>query len=92
MKAHGMTHNPAQVVFGSVGAAVGILNLVLIHSVPGVACLLLPLVYFPPATAYLKQRFGLPVPVVVQGIVAFVLFLFTLGVSGPGDLLDKRVI
>ncbi|PKV62833.1 hypothetical protein [Pontibacter ramchanderi] len=92
MKAYTLTYPLLGWFFGLVVAAVGVLNLVLVHPVPGIAYLLLSLVYLPPANAYLKRHLNISIPVVVKIILAIVLFMFTLGVSDLGDMLDKALI
>lgn len=76
-------------LFGIVLVIVGLLNMLLVHAVPGIAYLLISLVYFPPANAYIRQRFGFSIPLVVKIILGIVLFMFTLGVSDLGDMIDK---
>jgi hypothetical protein len=89
-----MTNNQSTVLnliswlFGIVVLTVGVLNLFLVHAVPGVIYLFLSLVYFPPANAMLKKRFGFSIPVLVKIILAIVMILFTLGVSDLGDMID----
>lgn len=75
-------------VFGLVVFIVGLLNMFLVHLVPGVAYLLLSLVYLPPANAFVKQWLGLSVPLVVKVFLGIVLIMFTLGVSDLGDMMD----
>lgn len=69
--------------------AVGVLNILLVHPVPGVAYLLLSLVYFPPANAYFRKKSGYSIPIVIKIILGVVIFFFTLGVSDLGDMIDK---
>ena len=76
-------------IFGTAVLATGLLNMFLVHPVPGIAYLLLSLVYFPPANAYLRQKLGFTIPLVVKIILGIVLFMFTLGVSDLGDMIDK---
>ena len=76
-------------VAGILVLTVGILNIILVHPIPGVVYLLLSLVYFPPASAYLKQKTGFSIPAVVKLFLGIVLFFFTLGVSDLGDMIDK---
>ena len=76
-------------VFGLLVVTIGVLNMALVHPVPGVAYLLLSLVYFPPANAFLKRKLGFAIPLVVKIILAIVLVMFTLGVSDLGDMIDK---
>jgi hypothetical protein len=69
--------------------ATGILNIFLVHPVPGVIYLLISLVYLPPANVYLKNKFAITIPVLLKLILAFTLLMFTLGVSDLGDMIDK---
>ncbi len=43
-------------VFGAAIFAIGVLNVFLVHTVPGVIYLLLSFVYYPPANAILKKK------------------------------------
>jgi len=76
-------------LFGLVILAVGLLNIFLVHPVPGIVYLLLSLVYFPPANAILQKKFGFSIPLVFKIILGIFLFMFTLGVSDLGDMIDK---
>lgn len=76
-------------VFGVVVLAVGVLNIILVHPVPGTVYLLLSLIYFPPANAYLKQIVGFSIPPAVKIFLGIVIIMFTLGVSDLGDMIDK---
>lgn len=74
--------------FGGVVFAIGMLNLLLVHPVPGVVGLLLSLVYFPPANAVLEARTGLSIPLAVKVMLGVAVIWFTLGVSDLGDMID----
>ena len=76
-------------LFGILLLIVGILNMILVHPVPGVAYVLISLIYFPPANAYIRRKFGFSFPLFVKLILGVVLFMFTLGVSDLGDMIDK---
>ena len=76
-------------VFGLVVVTIGLLNLFLVHPVPGLAYLLLSLVYFPPANDYLRKKLGFSIPLMVKVALGIVLIMFTLGVSDLGDMIDK---
>ena len=76
-------------IFGTIVFAIGILNVFLVHAVPGVVYLLLSLVYFPLANAVLKKNFGFSIPLAVKIILGIVIIMFTLGVSDLGDMIDK---
>ncbi|WP_345160715.1 hypothetical protein [Pontibacter saemangeumensis] len=76
-------------IFGLVVITIGLLNLFLVHPVPGIAYLLLSLVYLPPANAYIRKKWRFSVPLVVKILLGIVLIMFTLGVSDLGDMIDK---
>lgn len=75
-------------LFGIAVFAVGVLNMFLVHPVPGVVYLLLSFVYFSPANAILRKRFGFSIPIAVKIILGIVIIQFTLGVSDLGDMID----
>lgn len=84
-----ITLNIISWIFGIIVLAIGVLNLFLVHPIPGVVYLLLSLVYLPPANNILKKRFGFSIPLVVKIILGIVIIMFTLGVSDLGDMFDK---
>jgi len=71
--------------------AIGILNMFLVHLVPGIIYLLLSFIYFPPANALLKERTGFSIPLIVKIGLGIVIIMFTLGVSDLGDIFDDWV-
>ena len=73
-------------ILGIAFFAIGVLNVYLVHPVPGVFYLLLSFVYFPPANAILKERFGFSIPLVVKIILGLVIVWFTLGVSDLAEM------
>ena len=73
-------------MFGVAFFAIGVLNLVLVHPVPGIFYLLLSFVYFPPANAILNERLGFSIPLVVKIILGLVVVWFTLGVSDLAEM------
>lgn len=66
--------------------AIGVMNVFLVHPVPGIIYLLLSSVYFPPVNAILRIRLGISVPVVVKAIMGIVIIWFTLGVSDLAEM------
>ena len=64
---------------------IGVLNLFLVHPVPGVFYILLSFIYFPPATAILKKRFGFSIPRLAKIILGLIILWGTLAV---GDLME----
>ena len=65
--------------------ALGLLNLFLVHPVPGVFYLLLSLVYFPQTNVLFKKWFGFSIPLIVKIILGLVILWGTLAV---GDLAE----
>ncbi len=88
MKSNVMTSNPAGWLFALALVTLGILNLVLVHPVPGIVYMLLSLVYFPPVTTALRNKFSFSIPVFVKIILGIVIVMFTLGVSDLADMID----
>jgi hypothetical protein len=79
-------------IFGIIVWMISVLNLFLVHTVPGVVLvvyLFLSLVYFPPANAVFREKFGFSIPPVVKIILGIFIIMFTLGVSDLGDMIDK---
>jgi hypothetical protein len=83
-----MKSNPAAWLFGLIVLGIGVANLLLVHPVPAVAYALVSLVYFPPASAALKDRFGVSIHPVARILLAIGVIMFTLGVSDLGDMID----
>lgn len=69
-------------------ATLGILYFVLVHPIPGIVCLLLSFVFFPPANDLFRRKLGMKIPLPVQVLLFIIIFWFTLGVSDLGDMID----
>jgi len=76
-------------IFALLLFVIGILNVILVHPVPGLIYFLLSFLYSPPAGNFLKERFGFVVPRVIKIAFAILILMFTLGVSDFGDMIDK---
>jgi hypothetical protein len=74
-------------IFGIIFVVIGVLNMVLIHPVPGIFYLLLSLLYFPQVNTYFNNRFGFSIPRVVKIIVGFVILWGTLAVGDLAEML-----
>ena len=79
-------------IIGLVVFTIGVLNLLLVHPVPGLVFILLSLLYFPPADKFFIRNFGRPVPLWVKVLLGFVIIWFTLGVSDLGDMMDDLLM
>lgn len=64
----------------------GILNLFLVHPVPGFAYMLLSLIFCPPVKSYIAKKTGFVIPLFVQVILGFIIIWFTLGISDLGEM------
>jgi hypothetical protein len=69
-------------------ATIGLLNLFLVHPVPGIVFLLISMVYFPPAAMFFQKVFGTAIPSLVKIILFIIIVWFTLGISDLGDMID----
>ena len=76
-------------LFAALVFTAGVANLFLVHPVPGVAYLLLSVVYLPPVDDMLKRKFGFSILPIAKIILGIVIIMFTLGVSDLGDMIDK---
>jgi len=65
---------------------IGIMNLVLIHIVPGIFYIVVSLFYCPPIGAIGKQRLGFSIPYLIKIIAAFVILWATLAVTDLADM------
>ena len=64
---------------------IGVMNLFLIHPVPGILYIVVSLLYCPPVGALAKQLLGFFIPYIIKIIVAFVILWATLAV---GELVE----
>jgi len=62
-------------IFTVILFTVGVLNLILVHPVPGLIYLFLALICLPQTSTYLKKKFGFAIPFVLK-IILFLLFMW----------------
>lgn len=74
-------------IFGVLFFIAGVLNLFLVHPVPGIFYLLLSLVYIPQIHTIFKKRFGFAIPLTIRIIVGFVILWGTLAVGDLAEIL-----
>ncbi len=74
--------------FGMLVFIIGILNIFLVHPVPGIVYLILSVVYIPLFNDFLKKKTGFSIPIVIKIILGVVIIWFTLGISDLGDMID----
>lgn len=71
--------------FGLLFLLIGILNLILIHPVPGIFYVVVSLFYLPPISMAIEKRLGFSIPVWLKIAFALLLLWATLAV---GDLME----
>lgn len=80
-------------IFSSIFAAilfiVAVLNVVLVHPVPGVIYFILSILYLPSINVLLRKKIGFAIPGIVKIVLGIAIMMFTLGVSDLGDMIDK---
>lgn len=76
-------------ILGIIVFTIGILNLFLVHPVPGIVFLLVSLMYLPVANTILKKRFGFSIPGGIKIALGIAIIWFTLGISDLGNILDN---
>lgn len=81
--------NPSVIIswiFGLTVFAIGLLNLILVHPVPGIVYMILSSAFFPPINFFLKRRLGFSIPAVVKIILGIIIIWFTLGMSDLAEM------
>ena len=76
-------------ILGTIVLAIGILNIFLVHPVPGIVCILLSISYLPPVNTILEKSSGIKIPAAIKIVFGILIIWFTLGVSDLGDIIDK---
>lgn len=74
-------------LFGILFLVIGLLNLTLVHPVPGIFYLILSLVYFPAVNILLKNKLGFAIPFIARVLVGLVVLWGTLAVGDLAEIL-----
>ncbi len=72
-------------IIGLLFITIGILNIIIIHPVPGIIYIVVALIYLPFISAAIKKKIGFSIPITLKVILAIAILWFTLGV---GDLME----
>ena len=75
-------------MLGAIVFVIGVLNLFLVHPVPGLVFIAVALLYLPGTNALLERRLGFAIPTGVKIALGLLVIWFTLGVSDLGDMID----
>jgi hypothetical protein len=71
--------------FLAIFIVIGVLNLILVHPVPGVFYIVLCAIYMPQTNLFLRKKLGFAIPLVVKVILGLMVLWATLAV---GDLAE----
>ena len=71
---------------------IGVLNIFLVHIIPGVFYILLSFFFFPPANKFLKKKFGFTISPVVKIILGLVILWGTLAVGDLMEIFESRFL
>ena len=72
-------------VFGILFSIIGILNVILVHPVPGLFYIVLSLIYLPPISTLIEEKLSLSISTILKIILGIAVMWATLGV---GDLME----
>lgn len=73
-------------IFGVLFIIIGILNVLLVHPVPGIFYLILSLIYFPQIEAIMSKKFGFTIPIKIRMVLGFVVMWGTLAVGELAEM------
>ena len=76
-------------ILGAIVFLIGLMNLILVHPVPGIVFLLLSFLFFPGINDLLKSKLNVSIPFYVKIVLGILVIWFTLGVSDLGDMIDQ---
>jgi 1,4-dihydroxy-2-naphthoate octaprenyltransferase len=74
-------------LFATLFIIIGVLNMVLVHPVPGLFYLLLAVLYIPQVNVIMKQKLGFSIPLVAKIVLALVVLWGTLAVGDLAEIL-----
>jgi hypothetical protein len=77
--------NIVSFLFGLLLLTIGIMNVFMVHPIPGIIYILVSLVFFPPTNNILKKTLNFTIPFKLKLIIFILIMWFTLGV---GDLAE----
>lgn len=74
-------------LFGILFLIIGILNLILVHPVPGIIYIFISFLFYPPINSMLKKKFGFSISFTVKLILFLLIMWPTLGVGDLAEIL-----
>lgn len=82
-----MLVNTISWIFTGIFIVIGILNVILVHAVPGIAYIILSFIYSPMANDLLKQKLGFTIPMWAKVVFGLVVLWGTLAVGDLAEVL-----
>ena len=74
-------------IFFILFSVIGVLNIVLVHIVPGIFYLLVSLIYFPKTDQFLEEKFDIKISSKIKVVLAFFILWPTLAVGDLAEIL-----
>ena len=78
--------------FGLLLVVIGLLNIILVHPVPGLIYLVLACIYMPPTAVWLKKKISFSIPRAVKIILGLLIMWVTLGVGDLMEIFEASVL
>ena len=73
-------------VFGLLLLTIGIMNVFMVHPIPGIIYILVSLIFFPPTNNLLKKTLNFTIPFKLKLIIFILIMWFTLGVGELAEI------
>ena len=73
-------------VFGLLLLTIGIMNVFMVHPIPGIIYILVSLIFFPPTNNLLKKTLNFTIPFKLKLIIFILIMWFTLGVEELSEI------
>ncbi len=73
-------------IFGLLLVTIGVMNIVLVHPVPGIFYIVVSFLFFPPTNVFLKKKFNFLIPFWLKVVLLFLIMWPTLGVGDLAEL------
>jgi len=78
--------NIVSFVFGLLLLTIGIMNVFMVHPIPGIIYILVSLIFFPPTNNLLKKTLNFTIPFKLKLIIFILIMWFTLGVGELAEI------
>ena len=86
------TRNTITWVFAILFVAIGVLNIFMVHPVPGLIYIAIASIYFPGANKVIKKNMGFTIPFATKLIIGVLVMWATLGVGDLMEIFEARYL